>query len=151
MNIVLINPQIPQNTGNIARTCFALNARLHLIEPLGFDISEKAIRRASVNHWNKVSIIPYKSWEDFLEKEIKDINQLYLLTEHGKTSIFDAKFCPNCYMILGPESQNFPRDLISKYYNQTYYLPMLNQDARCLNLSNVASVSLYLALQQLTG
>lgn len=147
MKVVLINPMIPQNAGNIARTCYALNFGLCLIKPLGFELSEKHLKRASVQHWSKINVQIFEDWADFLNREQPNSTNLFLFTEHGQSSFYNAGYSDESYLIFGPESADFPRNLIQQYYDRTFYLPMLNQEARCLNVSNVVAVAAYEAMR----
>ena len=145
MKIVLINPMIPQNTGSISRTCFALDLELHLIKPYGFELSAKYLKRCSVQHWDKVTVKEFESWKNFLERENPSRNNLCLFTEHGEKSFYEGDYSKDSYLIFGPESADFPRNLIAEFRERTFYLPMVNVDVRCLNLSNVVTAAAYQA------
>lgn len=145
MKIVLINPMIPHNTGSIARTCLALDLELHLIKPYGFELSSKYLKRCSVQYWDKVLVKEHNSWEDFFAEENPAKENLFLFTEHGQNVHYDGKYSKDSYLIFGPESADFPRNLIADYKDRTFYLPMINNEVRCLNLSNVVTAAAYQA------
>lgn len=147
INVVLYNPEIPQNTGNIMRTCAATNARLHLIEPIGFSLDEKYVKRSSANNSEKVDYLIYQDWEDFKQK-----NQgIYIfLTRYGKTPPTTHDFSDinqNIYLIFGRESIGIPKVILKEYIDTCFRLPM-NEDIRSLNLSNVVAVMVYEVLRQ---
>lgn len=147
MNVVLLEPEIPANTGNIGRTCVATGSVLHLIEPLGFSLDEKAIRRAGLDYWPHLDVRVYKNFEDFIEKNPDALKKLYLATTKGHKVYSDAKYCEGAYLMFGKESAGIPEELLLDYEEQCYRIPM-NQDIRSLNLSNSVAVMLYEALRQ---
>ena len=122
LNIVLVEPEIPQNTGNIARTCAVIGATLHLVKPLGFDISEKAVRRAGLDYWDKLDIKIYENLQDFKDKVKTD--DIYLLTTKGKKVYSDVKYTPNTYIVFGPESRGIPEDYILERFDRAVRIPM---------------------------
>lgn len=147
MNIVLYEPEIPQNTGNIMRTCVATNAILHLIEPLGFKINEKEIARSGVNYIQDVVYFIYKDWQDFLNK---NHGEFYFLTRYGLKSIYDvhtADQTKDYYFILGKESTGIPKAILKDNLDCCIRLPMSDK-VRTLNLSNCAAIIIYEALRQ---
>lgn len=146
LNIVLIEPEIPQNTGNIARTCAVINARLHLVKPLGFDISEKAVKRAGLDYWDKVEVIVYESLNDFIET-VKN-NNVYLLTTKAKKIYTQIEYKDEDYLVFGPESRGIPETYILNNFNNAIRIPMGN-NLRSLNLSNSVAIVAYEALRQL--
>ncbi len=146
LNIVLIEPEIPSNTGNIARTCAATRSRLHLVKPLGFDISDKAVKRAGLDYWPMVDISVYENTDEFFEKNPG--GEYWLLTTKAKKHYTEARFTDNCYLLFGKETAGLPDWLRKKYAENCIRLPM-RQDARSLNLSNSAAVVCYEALRQL--
>ncbi len=145
MNIVLFEPEIPANTGNIGRTCVATNTRLHLIEPLGFRINEKARKRAGLDYWDKLEVIVYCNFEDFLERNPGA--RIYMATTKAQKVYTEASYEPDCYLMFGKESAGIPEDLLVKYQETCVRIPMWG-DIRSLNLSNAVSVVLYEALRQ---
>lgn len=146
LNIVLIEPEIPQNTGNIARTCAVIGARLHLIKPLGFDISEKAVRRAGLDYWDKLDIVVYDSLNEFKEKIIN--KNIYLLTTKAKKIYTDVQYKDEDYLIFGPESRGIPESYILDNFESAIRIPMGN-NIRSLNLSNSVAIVAYEAMRQL--
>ena len=146
LNIVLVEPEIPANTGNIARTCAATRSRLHLIKPLGFDISEKAVRRAGLDYWHMVDISVYENTQEFFEKNPS--GEYWLATTKAKKSYTDAHFSAGCYLLFGKETAGLSEELRSRFPEQCIRLPM-RYDARSLNLSNSVAVICYEALRQI--
>ena len=146
LNIVLIEPEIPQNTGNIARTCAAIGAKLHLVHPLGFDISEKAVKRAGLDYWDKLEIIEYKNIEEF--KEFAKDKNIYLLSTKAKRVYTDVKYEDDSYLVFGPETRGIPEDYILDNFDKAVRIPMRN-NIRSLNLSNSVAIVAYEAERQL--
>ena len=146
LNIVLVEPEIPQNCGNIARTCAATGARLHLIRPLGFDISEKAVRRAGLDYWNLVDVQDYENLEDFFRKN--DVKQMWCLSTNAPRCYTEAKFEDECYLFFGKETKGLPEDFLEVHRESCIRLPM-RAEARSLNLSNSVAITVYEALRQL--
>jgi tRNA (cytidine/uridine-2'-O-)-methyltransferase len=149
IKIVLFAPEIPGNTGSIGRTCVALNFELILIKPLGFDLSEKALRRAGLDYWKHVKLKLYESWEDFLEKEKPQSSDLLFFEKDGKGNFFEAPYSQNSYLIFGRETSGFPQSFYEHYHNQMYFLPMDSSIIRSLNLSNTVTAVAYQALNLL--
>lgn len=145
VNLVLVEPEIPMNTGNIARTCAATRSRLHLIKPLGFDISDRAVKRAGLDYWSMVDISVYENVDEFFEKN--GDNNIWLATTKAPRSYVEAEFTDGCYILFGKETAGLPKDLREKYYDRCIRIPM-RQDARSLNLANSAAVLCYEALRQ---
>ena len=146
INIVLVEPEIPQNTGNIARTCAAIGATLHLVHPLGFDISEKAVKRAGLDYWDKLDIIEYKNLEEFKSK-VKS-NNIYLLSTKSQKVYTDVKYQDDCYLVFGPETRGLPEDYILENFENAVRIPM-RDNIRSLNLSNAVAIVAYEAERQL--
>ncbi len=146
-HIVLFQPQIPQNTGNISRTCAVTGSVLHLIEPLGFSIDDKKLKRAGLDYWQDLCIRKYSDFYQFLlENNHADI---YLITTKGSKNYTDFDFKDNSYFIFGSETSGLPQEIHDMYPNNRLRIPMLsNEHARCLNLSNAVSVVLFEALRQ---
>ena len=147
LNIVLVEPEIPQNCGNIARTCAATGARLHLIRPLGFDISDKAVKRAGLDYWHLVDVRDYESLSDFFAKN--DVRQMWCLSTKAPRCYTEAEFQDECYLFFGKETKGLPEDFLQEHYDQCIRIPM-RQEARSLNLSNSVATTVYEALRQLS-
>lgn len=147
INIVLYSPEIPQNTGNIMRTCAATNAKLHLIEPLGFKMDEKYVKRSSANNIEKVEYTIYKDWKDFTNK---NKGEFVFLTRYGKNPPSEHNFTDinkNIYLIFGRESTGVPREILKEHLEYCYRLPMVS-NVRSLNLSNCVAIMAYEVLRQ---
>ena len=145
LNIVLVEPEIPANTGNIARTCAATGSVLHLIKPLGFDISDKAVKRAGLDYWHLVDVRVYEDLADFFEKT--GAEDLWLMTTKAPRSYAEAAFSPDCWLLFGKETRGLPEDLLAKYENRCLRIP-IRSEARSLNLSNSVAVVVFEALRQ---
>lgn len=145
--IVLFAPEIPGNTGSIGRTCVALNLELLLIKPYGFEIDEKAVRRAGLDYWKHVQIREFESWEDFLIRERPDRGKLLFFEKDGQELHYEAPYTKDCYLIFGGETRGFPGTLEDEYCSQIYRLPMFSEHIRSLNLSNVATAVAYECLR----
>ena len=146
LNIVLVEPEIPQNCGNIARTCAATGAVLHLIRPLGFDISEKAVRRAGLDYWHLVDVRDYENLDDFFSKN--DVKQMWCLSTKAPQSYAQAEFQDGCFLFFGKETKGLPEDFLGEHRDCCIRLPM-RSCARSLNLSNSVAITVYEALRQL--
>ena len=147
LNIVLVEPEIPQNCGNIARTCAATGARLHLIRPLGFDISEKAVRRAGLDYWHMVEVFDYENLEDFFSKNT--VTNLFCLSTKAPRCYTEAEYTDGCYLFFGKETKGLPEDFLDAHYDDCVRIPM-DPGARSLNLSNAVAITVYEALRQLS-
>lgn len=147
LNIVLYEPEIPANTGNIGRTCVATGTRLHLIEPLGFRLGEKELKRAGMDYWKDLDVTTYLDYEDFLEKNPKAREKLYMATTKGPNVYSDAHFEPDCYIMFGKESAGIPEEILHANKENAIRIPM-NEQIRSLNLSNSVAIVLYEALRQ---
>lgn len=145
LNIVLFEPEIPANTGNIGRTCVATGTRLHLIEPLGFRLNEKAIKRAGMDYWKELDVTTYINYEDFLEKNPGA--RIHMATTKAKHVYSDVKFEPDCYIMFGKESAGIPEEILVDHEEDCIRIPMIG-DIRSLNLGNSVAVVLYEALRQ---
>ena len=145
VNIVLVEPEIPQNCGNIARTCAATRSRLHLVEPLGFDISEKAVRRAGLDYWPMVDLQVYHSLEDLFARNPDP--DLWLATTKAPRDYTAAQFRDGCWLFFGKETAGLPKQFRDRYADRCLRIPM-RPDARSLNLSNSVAILAYEALRQ---
>ena len=140
LNIVLVEPEIPQNTGNIARTCAATGARLHLVKPMGFDIDDKKLKRAGLDYWWLLDITYYDSLQDFLEAHKGD--NLYFLSTKAPNVYSDVVYPENSYLLFGKETAGLPEWLLKDNYENCVRIPMVD-DARSLNLSNSVAIATY--------
>ena len=145
LNIILHEPEIPQNTGNIARTCAVTGSRLHLVRPLGFDISDKAVKRAGLDYWHMVDLHVYDSLDDFFTQNPNP--DLWLATTKAPRSYDQAQFRPDCWLFFGKETAGLPEHFRMKYRERCIRIPM-RADARSLNLSNSVAIVAYEALRQ---
>lgn len=145
LNIVLFEPEIPANTGNIGRTCVATGTKLHLIEPLGFSLSEKAIKRAGMDYWSELEVERYVNYEDFLQKNLNA--KIYMATTKGKHVYTEVSFEPDCYIMFGKESAGIPEEILIEHPEECIRIPMIGE-TRSLNLSNSVAIVLYEALRQ---
>lgn len=145
MNIVLFEPEMPANTGNIGRTCVATGARLHLIEPLGFKINEKALKRAGLDYWDKLDVTVYCDFDDFLERNPGA--KIYMATTKAPNVYTDVRYEPDCFIMFGKESAGIPEEILVKNQETCVRIPMWG-DIRSLNLSNSVAIVLYEALRQ---
>ena len=145
LNIVLHEPEIPANTGNIGRTCVAAGARLHLIEPMGFRITEKQVKRAGLDYWDKLDVTIYDSYEDFLQKNPNA--KIYMATTKAKHTYTEVSFEPDCYIMFGKESAGIPEEILIDHPETSIRIPMIG-DIRSLNLGNSVAIVLYEALRQ---
>jgi len=145
MNIVLINPQIPQNTGNIARTCAATGTSLHLVRPLGFSTDDRSLKRAGLDYWDLLDVHYYQDITDFLEKHGK--TELRFFTTKAPRSYAEMTYSPDSYLVFGAETTGLPEELLIKYPESCCRIPMIGE-SRSLNLSNSAAIAVYEALRQ---
>ena len=145
LNIVLLEPEIPSNTGNIGRTCVATGTRLHLIEPLGFRLTEKNLKRAGMDYWKDLDVTTYINYEDFLEKNPGA--KIYMATTKAPQVYTDVSYEPDCYIMFGKESAGIPEELLLENQERAVRIPMIG-DIRSLNLANSVAVVLYEALRQ---
>lgn len=145
MNIVLLEPEMPANTGNIGRTCVATDTRLHLIEPLGFKLNDKLIKRAGLDYWDKLDVIVYSDYQDFLNRNPGA--KIYMATTKGLHVYSDVEYEPDCYLMFGKESAGIPEEILLENQDQCVRIPMWGH-IRSLNLSNSVSIVLYEALRQ---
>lgn len=145
LNIVLFEPEIPANTGNIGRTCVATNTRLHLIEPLGFRLDEKSLKRAGMDYWKNLSVTTYINFEDFMEKNPNA--KIYMATTKAPNVYTEVSYEPDCYIMFGKESAGIPEEILIHHKEDSIRIPMAGE-IRSLNLSNSVAIVLYEALRQ---
>ena len=148
LHVVLYQPQIPQNTGNIARTCAAVGAALHLVEPLGFSVSESAVRRAGLDYWPEVAVHRHAGLEPVLTAAAATAGQLVLLSTHGAKPYTEFRYRPGAYLLFGNETAGLPAELRARHAAATARIPM-RTGLRSLNLANAVAVVVYEALRQL--
>lgn len=149
VHIVMVEPEIPQNTGNIARTCAATGSKLHLVHPLGFSISDKYLKRAGLDYWDKLEIEEHDSLDAFLEKYKPEENNMFYATTKAKHCYSDVDFSniEEVFILFGKETKGLPEDLLQKYIDNTIRIPMIG-DLRSLNLSNSVAIIAYEILRQ---
>ena len=149
LNVVLVEPEIPQNTGNIARTCAATGGKLHLVHPLGFSISEKSVKRAGLDYWDKLEIEEHDSFESFLEKYKPEENNMFFVTTKGKHIYSEPDYnkMDEIFVLFGKETKGLPEDILVKYIDKTIRIPM-RPVLRSLNLSNSVCIIAYEILRQ---
>ena len=148
LNIVLVEPEIPQNCGNIARTCAATGARLHLVKPLGFDVSDRAVRRAGLDYWHLVEVTVYESLADLFARRPEAAEDCWLATTKAPRDYTAARFRGECWLFFGKETAGLPEDFRLAHYDRCIRLP-IRAEARSLNLSNSVAVIVFEALRQL--
>ena len=147
IHIVLVEPEIPQNCGNIARTCAATGSALHLIKPLGFDISEKAVRRAGLDYWHLVDVRVYENLDDFFAKN--EVSEMWCLSTKAHRSYVEAQYHDGCYLFFGKETRGLPEPFLEAHRDSCVRIPM-RAEARSLNLSNAVAITAFEALRQLS-
>ena len=144
VNIVMVEPEIPQNTGNVARTCAATGARLHLVGPMGFKIDDRKLKRAGLDYWHYLDITYYENLDDFFSK---NDGEFYLFTTKGRKTHSEVTYNDNIYLLFGKETKGLPEELLIKYPDKCVRIPMAN-DIRSLNLSNSVAIAVYEVLRQ---
>ncbi|MBS4537787.1 tRNA (uridine(34)/cytosine(34)/5-carboxymethylaminomethyluridine(34)-2'-O)-methyltransferase TrmL [Clostridium sp. D2Q-11] len=148
INIVLMEPEIPQNTGNIARTCAATGSSLHLIRPLGFSLDSKHLKRAGLDYWDLLDVHYYDSYEELIEKVGQ--NKVFYATTKADHSYTDMEFNDDCYIIFGKETKGIPEEILNENKETCLRIPMINnKNARSLNLANSVNIIVYEALRQI--
>lgn len=145
LNVVLVEPEIPQNTGNIARTCAATGSVLHLVKPLGFDISERAVRRAGLDYWHLVDVRVYENLDELFEKN--DIRQMRLFSTKAPRAYTETDYADGCFLFFGRETRGLPEAFLEAHFESCVRIPM-RTEARSLNLSNSVAVGVFEALRQ---
>ena len=144
INIVMVEPEIPQNTGNVARTCAATGARLHLVGPMGFKIDDKKLKRAGLDYWQYLDITYYDSLDEFF---LKNQGQFYYFTTKARNVYSEVEYPDNCYLFFGKETKGLPEELLLENKENCVRLPMI-ENARSLNLSNTVAIATYEVLRQ---
>ena len=147
MHIVLVQPEIPPNTGSIARLCAATNTTLHLVAPLGFKIDDKHLKRAGLDYWKYVDIRLHDSWEDFLLQD--EAKRLLFFSKRAIQAYTKARYQETDFLVFGSETRGLPQELLDTHQERAYRIPMMGQGVRSLNLANAVSIVLYEALRQL--
>ena len=147
LNIVLVEPEIPNNTGNIGRLALASGSRLHLVKPFGFEIDDKRLKRAGLDYWQHLEVIYYDSVDDFFNKNKNA--KIVLLSSHGTKSHWDITYTDNMFLVFGKESVGLPKPMIEKYKTQLFKIPLYSDAIRSLNLANAVSIIVYEGLRQL--
>ena len=145
INIVLYSPEIPQNTGNISRTCAVTGARLHIIKPIGFEISDRTLKRAGLDYWDKLDVKYYENYEDFLGQNPNA--NLFFFSAHAHRSFAEVEYPDNTYLVFGRESVGLPKELVEANIDRALKIPM-RKTLRCLNLSNSVAIAVYEVLRQ---
>ena len=150
MNIVLVEPEIPPNTGNVARLCAATRTALHLIEPLGFKLDDAQLKRAGMDYWRQVEWRRWKSWKEFESAHKADATgaRFWFIESNGPRLYTDAKFAPDDYLVFGRETAGLPKSLLEQHRERWLRIPMFNDQSRLLNLSNCCALVLFEALRQ---
>lgn len=145
INVVLYNPEIPQNTGNISRTCAVTGAALHIIRPTGFEISDRTLKRAGLDYWDKLDVTYYNSFEEFMS--IHGDSHIYFFSSHAKKSYSDVEYPDGVFLVFGRESVGLPERLVADNLDRALRIPML-PSLRCLNLSNSVAIAVYEVLRR---
>jgi len=145
INIVLYSPEIPQNTGNISRTCAVTGARLHIIKPIGFEISDRTLKRAGLDYWDKLDVTYYENYEDFLRQN--ENAEFFFFSAHAERSFAEVKYPDDVYLVFGRESVGLPEELVRANIDRALRIPM-RKALRCLNLSNSVAIAVYEVLRQ---
>lgn len=146
-NIVLIEPEIPNNTGNIGRLCLATNSTLHLVKPFGFELSDKKLKRAGLDYWPHLNLKIYESLEDFLKQN--DNATFAFFSSHAEQPYWNVPFDQNPFLVFGKESVGLPKELLAQYPNSQYKIPLFHEKIRSLNLANAVAISVYEGIRQL--
>ncbi len=148
MKIVLVAPEIPGNTGTIGRTCVALDLELILIHPLGFDLSEKSVRRAGLDYWKHVRLAEYSDWSAFMDARTPARNALFFFEQDGDQSVYAPEYPDDAYLVFGRETKGLPAEIIADYGDRVFHLPMRSPHIRSLNLANAVTAVAYQALRK---
>lgn len=145
INIVLVCPEIPQNTGNISRTCAVTGAKLHIVKPMGFEISDRTLKRAGLDYWDKLDVTYYENYDEFIRQN--ENAELYFFSAHGKNSYADIDYPDGAFLVFGRESVGLPKELVEANFDRSVRIPM-RKTLRCLNLSNSVAIAVYEVLRQ---
>ncbi len=148
LNVVLVEPEIPQNTGSIGRLCLATGATLHLVEPLGFEITDAHLRRAGLDYWEHLKVVRHPSLQEFLKSMPPDAPRAFLSKKAGNT-VFEHRFAPGSYLIFGKETMGLPDSVLNEYPLDTFRIPMFDARVRSLNLSQAVAITVYEAIRQI--
>ena len=146
-SIVLVHPEIPGNTGAVGRTCVALDMELVLIHPLGFEISDKRVKRSGLDYWPHIRLVEFASWEDFLTQRDPREDQMFLFEEYAKRSFYEPDYPEDAYLVFGRETKGLPADIVSAHEAQLVGLPMRSDKVRSLNLANTVAAAAYQAVR----
>lgn len=146
-SIILVQPEIPANTGAVGRTCVALDMELILIHPLGFEISDKRVKRSGLDYWPHVRLTEYASWDAFLEARTPRPDQLFLFEEFGARSFYEPDYPADAFLVFGQETKGIPKAIIDQHADRLFKLPMRSDVIRSLNLANTVSAAAYQALR----
>ena len=148
LNIVLVEPEIPMNTGTIGRLCLATETTLHLIEPMGFEINDSKLKRAGLDYWKFIKVKIYPNLDNFFQKIPPDAPKIFFSTK-GKCAFFEHTFKKNSYMFFGSETRGLPKSLLQSYQDSTYRIPQYDDRVRSINIANAAGIAVYEAIRQL--
>lgn len=146
-SIVLVQPEIPGNTGAVGRTCVALDMELVLIHPLGFEIDDKRVKRSGLDYWPHIRLVEFANWADFLSERAPRADQLFLFEEYGERSFYEPDYPEDAYLVFGRETKGIPQDIIAAYREQLVSLPMRSDKVRSLNLANTVAAAAYQAVK----
>ena len=146
-SIVLVHPEIPGNTGAVGRTCVALDMELVLIHPLGFEISDKRVKRSGLDYWPHIRLVEFDNWEDFLAQRDPRADQMFLFEEYAKRSFYEPDYPEDAYLVFGRETKGLPAGIVSSYQAQLVGLPMRSDKVRSLNLANTVAAAAYQAVR----
>ncbi|MEZ5680324.1 MAG: tRNA (cytidine(34)-2'-O)-methyltransferase [Erythrobacter sp.] len=146
-SIVLVQPEIPGNTGAVGRTCVALDMELVLIHPLGFEISDKRVKRSGLDYWPHIRLVEFASWDDFLSERTPREDQLYLFEEYGERSFYEPAYPEDAYLVFGRETKGIPEEIVAAHRAQLVSLPMRSDKVRSLNLANTVAAAAYQAVR----
>jgi tRNA (cytidine/uridine-2'-O-)-methyltransferase len=149
LHVVLVHPEIPWNTGNAGRTCLAAGARLHLVRPLGFVLTEAKIRRSGLDYWDKVNPRVWDSWADF-EATLPELGEPFFLSADGERSLWDVQLPERAVLVFGRESDGLPLEIRERYRERLFRIPMVETEVRSLNLSTTVGIAVFEALRQRT-
>jgi tRNA (cytidine/uridine-2'-O-)-methyltransferase len=147
LNVVLVEPEIPSNAGNVGRTCVAMNSHLHFVGPMGFEITDARVKRAGLDYWPLLKLTQYSNFAEF-EQRVSPSAKFYFFTTKAKRSFYDVKFEKGDWLVFGPESRGLSAEILQKYWDRAVTIPMIGE-TRSLNLSNAVALSVYEAYRQI--